>query len=612
MLHQLYIVKANPQRSQNHRHTENIPGNFSSLPTRKKKTKPIIRSSSDASTKKPKKSFLFDIFSRKSDSHLNHIDGKENRPKKSIGRSKSDIGDTAKLPLTRKSVDRDEPDNVNKKAQLSPIIENSPREDIFEKISPRQTKLNAKHDPSNHMLRSGNIGYTNQKDLDLVPSKPISETLKEAIRPIVNNLNSSKGVHSSQLPPEKPRLTKGITVDNMVKRLSMERLSPAPQLNSPAFSYTRPNDHIVYAHVVYDNDGRSKQTVRSNFAANNKDRVSSQSNGFDTVDSAVTKSLASSSQPNLYGHTEKRERSFSPVAAAKSKPDVSATTLYKRYNSLRHNSDEDEGLGSESKKDAEQMVAPIRPMRYQQSNGGQYRGRADGSDHCEMNGLSNRRKQLESRMFMRKFGSIDQDLAKEGVSPDRYSRSGSRETATPERLHYTAAATHDLRNKYSPDKSHLDLISPPRDAVDIVAPTIEHEFPGKYQKITTVTKEYRSRQRSTSPREIDLGYIDDGNNFYQNSYNLEPNTSYYQEKYRQEFEPKSLETPIFEPIKSVPPPEPPKRVHRYRNNYSSDSNGHNTLKRDNKQQRSFDKGDSGIENDYRKDSFQGHEEFSLR
>lgn len=542
---------------------------------------------------------------------MNHIDGKENRPKKSIGRSKSDIGETAKLSHGRKSIDRDEPDSVNKKAQLSPIIENSPREDIFEKISPRQTKLNAKHDQS--MLPSGNIGYTNQKDLDLVPSKPISETLKEAIRPIVNHLNSSKGVHSSQLPPEKPRLTKGITVDNMVKRLSMERLSPAPQLNSPAFSYTRPNDHIVYAHVVYDNDGRSKQTVRSNFTAKSKDRMSSQLNGFDTVDSAVTKNLAASSQPNLYRHMEKRERSFSPVNLPKSKADVPASTLYKRYSSLRNNSDEDEGLGSESRKDTEQSAPPIRPMRYQHSNG-QYRGRADGSDHCEINGLSNRRKQLESRMFMRKFGSIDQDLSKEGISPERYSRSASRETATPDRLNYaTAAGTarHDLRNKYSPDKSHLDLISPPRDAVSIVAPTIENEFPGKYQKITTITKEYHSRQRSTSPREIDLGYIDDGNNFYQNSYNLEPNTSYFQEKYRQEFEPKSLETPIFEPIKSVPAPEPPKRVHRYRNNYSSDSNGH-PLKRDNKQQRSFDKGDSGIENDYRKDSFQGHDDFNLR
>lgn len=603
------------------------------MPTRKKKSKPVTRSSSDASTKKPKKSFLFDIFSRKSDTNLNQIDtNKENKSNKLIARSKSDIGDLKGFK-NRKYLDAT--DNANKKVQLSPIIENSPKEDLFKiKSSSTSSKLNHSkndHQSNNNSFPSGNIGYINQKDLDFVPSKPISESLKEAIIPIVNSLNSSNGVHSSQLPPEKPRLTKGITVDNMVKRLSMERLSPAPQLNSQAFSYTRPNDHIVYAHVVNDNDGRSKQTVRSNFVAKTKEKLSSQTDCFDTVDSPVTRPAVSSSQPNLYNkHMENRERSFSPQSNLKEinskKDDQQSSTLYKRYNSLKNNIDDDEGLGFESKKFVERTIPINHPAsiispatdRYTQKTNGHYRGTADGSENCPINGLSNRRKQLESRMFMRKIGSIDRNnphhhQLRDGLSPERYSRSVSRETITPERIQQPESILYQ-HDKYSPEKMQHFKSSSSRDTT----PTHRrNEYPENIQKITTITKEYHSnRNRSISPKEIDLGYIEDGNNFYQNSYNLEPNTSYYQEKYRQEFEPKSLETPIFEPIKSVPPPEPPKRMNRFRsnnNNYSVDTNnaGH-LLKRDNKQQRSFDKGDSGIENDYRKDSFPEHDHINFR
>lgn len=592
------------------------------MPTRKKKAKPVARSSSDASNKKPKKSFLFDIFSRKSDTNLTQIidANKENKSNKLINRSKSDLGDLKGIKNRKHS----EPDiNINnKKVQLSPIIENSPKEDIFKTLPLNKSKLNHTKNNSqpnvNGNFPSGNIGYINQKDLDFVPSKPISESLKEAIIPIVNSLNSTNGIHSSQLPPEKPRLTKGITVDNMVKRLSMERLSPAPQLNGQAFSYTRPNDHIVYAHVVYDNDGRSKQTVRSNFVAKNKDKLSSQSNSFDTVDSPVKK-LVSSSQPNLYNKhimENSRDRSFSPQPNLNTANETkSSSTLYKRYNSLKNNADEDEGVAFE-------RTIPITttPDRYTQNNNERYRGNADGSENCEINGLSNRRKQLESRMFMRKVGTIDRNhQLKEGLSPERYSRSVSRETITPDRMQHNELMAN---RKYSPtERTTHQLKSTSR---DITSPSDRHnEYPAeKIHKITTITKEYQSRNRSISPKEIDLGYIEDGNNFYQNSYNLEPNTSYYQEKYRQEFEPKSLETPpIFEEaMKWVPPPEPPKppkrmnRIYNNNNNYSVETSnvGSSLLKRDNKKQRSFDKGDSGIENDYRKDSFPEHDHINFR
>jgi hypothetical protein len=62
--------------------------------------------------------------------------------------------------------------------------------------------------------------------------------------------------------------------------------------------------------------------------------------------------------------------------------------------------------------------------------------------------------------------------------------------------------------------------------------------------------------------------------------NIEPDSSYYPNKYHHE-------------------------NHENRRNFERilDASPENTLQRQKKHQRSFDKGDSGIENDYRKDSF---------
>jgi hypothetical protein len=103
-------------------------------------------------------------------------------------------------------------------------------------------------------------------------------------------------MHSSQMPVEKPSLTRGMAVDKIVKRLSIERLSPPPiqVLQAGGFSYTKPSlnslspphpvalnnnnkneSDVVYAQVVCNEtinaDGskaiQSKETVHDTIKA---------------------------------------------------------------------------------------------------------------------------------------------------------------------------------------------------------------------------------------------------------------------------------------------------------------------------------------------------------
>jgi hypothetical protein len=172
-----------------------------------------------------------------------------------------------------------------KKAPLSPITEvNSPllsdvlsHGDYFDKPSTR--------------LSNGK-GFASTEDLDLIPT---TDKLTSKYSKSVDSM------HSSQMPAERPALTKGAAVNKMIKRLSIERLSPPPQvIQAGGFSYTHPqlspstptkqkslsppltkqpepsHNDIVYAQVVCNElksgDGSkrsmSKETVHSTLKTN--------------------------------------------------------------------------------------------------------------------------------------------------------------------------------------------------------------------------------------------------------------------------------------------------------------------------------------------------------
>ncbi|XP_044744302.1 calponin homology domain-containing protein DDB_G0272472 isoform X2 [Coccinella septempunctata] len=136
-------------------------------------------------------------------------------------------------------------------------------------------------------------------------------------------------IHSSQKPADKPPLTKGRTVDTMVKRLSSDSsTSPPPKTNilvipnvsvqhnnNQPFSYTRgispdkhngkdPGSPVIYAQVVCANGatGPSKQTVHTVYNSN------------------VKKHPQHSDSDEGLGYEENFNRKYSPLESPLSKP----------------------------------------------------------------------------------------------------------------------------------------------------------------------------------------------------------------------------------------------------------------------------------------------------
>lgn len=609
------------------------------------------RSISDASVKKTKKPSIFNIFgSKKAD----QIEDEQKNQWNKVARSKSDVGSVASIKAAnterrRNNNEHEEPICTNKKkpVPLSPIIENPPREKYF---TSGNNNLTGSKIAQPQFLSSGNIGFTNQKDLDLIPSKPINDSRKDTMNLITlpPNTVASEEIHSSQLPAQKLPLTKGVTVDGIVKRLSMESFSPLPHLNGPAFSYTRPNDNkIIYAQVVYDNDGKSKQTIHSSYASNSSKQQSVDRSQLkssqrikdgsfnDVVDSPNRQYLDSKNATShsfnnvLYKDIEKHERSLSPV---------------RHLQPRRTNSDEDEGLGFDAKP-SEFEEPPIIPHIRDVSSpvriklDASYRGNADGIEDRhepfpEFNELSNRRKQLESRMFSRRIGSAehipnkDRKKSREYLPVEvnivRQNRSKSSELLrSPDReLHKLPLPKFESSKKYSPEPTEIIAdYNKHNKYYNDQHETFRHNASVE-REITPKCREYRTRTRIESPvkhsREIDLGYIEDGHLEYNNDdyrQQLELDTSYFQEKYRQEFEPKSLDSQFSEVNRSLSEPREVYREYHHHHQYRTEfppekltykpDNNFNSLNRAKKQnqQHSYDKGDSGIEHDYRKDSF---------
>lgn len=119
--------------------------------------------------------------------------------------------------------------------------------------------------------------------------------IKSTIAALESPSKRSPGmIHSSQQPVDKLPLTKGRTVDSMVKRLSHESTSPPPKTNimiaptvsmqhnnnqpfsyirgpSPDRSPTNPNSPVIYAQVVCNNNGLgSKQTIHTAYTNGKK------------------------------------------------------------------------------------------------------------------------------------------------------------------------------------------------------------------------------------------------------------------------------------------------------------------------------------------------------
>ncbi|XP_064536047.1 zinc finger CCCH domain-containing protein 13 [Drosophila montana] len=586
---------------------------FHSLPTRRKKGKPVARSVSDAAaTKKPaKRPSIFGLFSRKSDTNVSQLDRDprfEDGGGRRLVRSKSDVG-SANHKEARSKVSKKNDTPTTAKQQLSPIIEQTQREDFFEQDYFRERERRKSDAVTVREKNESEKGLTEllsrsrskaQVDGPLFKKQSGSGTaagtgtgtasgpsISAGIRDRIETLKSksSENMHSSQQPAERLPLTKGRTVNGLVKRLSMERFSPQPAISQPAFSYIRPNEGITYAQLDLSDEqqrvsGRDSRTPQREFAPPRPPRANDR----------PLRSLP--------------QRSYSPIQNGGAPPARLASSSHSpspwQQLSPRNLSDEDEGLGFETRKVYYEDEIPKQERERER--------RAEPpivpvirsvSPAPYLDELGYRRAQLENRILTRRFGEgatldrqhnfrqeRERDRLREYPSPER-ERERDRELATDERYHRPA------QMEYTQDRGH------PTPENSSTLPKMEKSSRYRHTKYyddghggikeTYVretqrdgqVRESRHRERlGSSPRELERDY---------NSAE------------RHEQEPKSLDSQLTDQYRS----SPELRITERGRLPQQQDYWQSSLKRDKLQQRSFDKGDSGIENDFRKESFNG-------
>lgn len=415
---------------------------FSSLPHRKKKpSKPVTRSVSDASQKKPKRGSIFSIFSKRSDPNLSTSAIESPRTAKPsgkpVGRSKSDVGynssqthHNSNLPNKSQTIDRKRikiPDDdeliakAKKKSQLSPIDENPPAEKFFG-FTPDERKL---------------LRYSKSEEKTLAPAlEPMLsdddyDYEKKSMHPHTKSISPtipkhSRSLESLQSSQDKLPLTKGVTVDGMVKRLSMDRFSPPLHFNSPAFSYTRPSDpSIVYAQVRRDETSDKSKDFPSTIHRSTNVMMRERSPARNWLRSDVVDSVSPTRQTlsTKFLNEKNKEMHNNHDNLYRNSPlhfngDRFATEIIHRP---MLNNEEDEGVGFEDRKRFhDDYLTPTRDISRQSSSEPPIIPTLRPS-YGSIEHLANRRKLLESKINDRahEFGR-DANMKSKLITPQQY------------------------------------------------------------------------------------------------------------------------------------------------------------------------------------------------
>lgn len=602
---------------------------FNSLPHRRvKPSKPLGRSASDASQKKPKRASIFSLFSKRSDPNINSVTtaigndmqlsggaesstNKQKRARKAVGRSKSDVGYNSSdssggrgrshSTLDRKRIkipDSDESmTKVKKKSQLSPISENPPTIDKHFDYFASQKDVN-RHADDNKQRNYLRNAKSEEKTLTTSsPSPPRSQLTRSnkfrfddedsgsPCRRSNIQSQSMENLHSSQLPQEKLPLTKGVRVDGIVKRLSMDRFSPPLTFNSPAFSYTRPpNESIVYAQVLRDENGEKTKPSMVN-GSNGHERSPSYRDQVDSTMPSRSRTLFDRHVP-----TGTQPQHFHDD----------------RHNVMHLHSDEDEGLGFEEKKhfcDDNNLRSPRRNTSRQSSNEPPIIPTLHPS-YGSIEHLANRRKLLESKInerafdFGRETNGIGVGGGKTHIVPIKH------ETIDDDREFNNNKFNHHVNHHQSTEQPKKTLFTPTARKQWVKQPkyypetNLDDEFLSDMDSIRREQERQRhkdyldktferlspGRQAANNGRVIDLGYIDqydDSNRLNNNNSNvINHNLSYVH--------------------RMKPSAEPKTEVEWVANGNGHNTHQHHLMARiDNDHRRKLDKVDSGIENDFK-------------
>ncbi|GBP56516.1 hypothetical protein EVAR_42710_1 [Eumeta japonica] len=430
------------------------------------------------------------------------------KPIPTVKRSKSDVSDqksNTKLtnqpkPIRKRSGSETEEflkSLRNKKTQLSPIIESSPREDYFKKTPPLETyqkqklvkrdsnksednssqqnldveskKVNPIEKPPRHKVvetqvsepkpptrnKRGKSAEKEKKDqsppITVTPKKKtdVKKTLLDERQKVkdTQHTGSKEMIHSSQQPPDKPPLTRGHTVDHIVRILKEDQQTTPPKAhlisppnngtnNNQPFSYTKPsispdpnlyirssspdrptspvnkmntNKGIVYAQVVkadqneYRTNNFGKHTIRKTYSPAN-DKIGN----FSDEDEG----LGYEDHKNKFSVNIKYDDEY------KSNSNINTSQNFKIIDSpIRPRFREYKLKSFEDFEPTYANEYPSKDDRSQDFVDGPIRGRADGMDSkrknyaeveiakgdIDFNELTHRRQLLESRLKARRY-----------------------------------------------------------------------------------------------------------------------------------------------------------------------------------------------------------------
>ncbi|XP_001361534.5 uncharacterized protein blo [Drosophila pseudoobscura] len=612
-------------RNKQRRQSASDAQRFHSLPTRKKKGKPVARSASDASTKKPasKRPSIFGLFSRKSDSNVSQLERDprfEDGGARRLVRSKSDVGGRSPADSSRVTKRPEAAASTSaSKQQLSPIIEQAQREDFFEKdyfrererrksdavtlrekdesgLSELLARSRSQVEPDGSLLKREPPPAPGGPSSSSSASASASASISAGIRDRIETLKakSNENMHSSQQPAERLPLTKGRTVDGLVKRLSMERFSPQPYISQPGFSYIRPNEGITYAqldHSPLDETrqrsplGRDMRSPQREYAPPRPPR-------------ANDRSQHSPGQEQGQGSYSPTSNGGAPLPPRVSHSHSHSPSPWQQL-SPRNLSDEDEGLGYEPRKVYYEDEYPNASRREPEPPIVPVIRSVSPSPYLDE--LGYRRAQLETRILTRRFGEgvatleRQRDLHRAEQQPER-ERDRARVYLSPEREEeqrfHRLAVRPELSSEYpQQERSQVDGTLPKMEKTSRYRHTkyyddghggVKETYVRETQKDGQI-RESRHRER-IGERERDYNSAD-----------------------RLEQEPKSLDSQLTGGT-DLYRSSPELRAQQHQtaaSSHQTQDHWQSSLKRDKLQQRSFDKGDSGIENDFRKESFNG-------
>ncbi|XP_068625330.1 zinc finger CCCH domain-containing protein 13 [Battus philenor] len=513
---------------------------------------PLGRSTSDVTAKKRKeRTSLSTLFRRAQRNKSPDVPVVVSRkPVVVVKRSKSDVSDlksnttlsSQNKPIRKRSGSETEEflkSLRNKKSQLSPIIESSPREDYFKKTPPLDVfqreklkqkitksedqkplsltdikKVNPVEKPPRYKtpdkqetkeLSKVKRGKSGEKEKETSP--PIADTpkrktdikrttlfdesnttkskgtnqpeikdkIKETIKKVEENIYGDKEMkHSSQQPPQKPPLTRGQTVDQLVKILKEDQDSPPPKthliapsngsnINQP-FSYTKPSTSpdpnlfvrttspdrvptpvnqsdktIVYAEVLRD----SKDTMPSFGKIKNYSPGVEKYGNYSDEDEGLgyeERYKYSTDRKYDYKYRNKDNENFRKFDEHIESP---VRSKYREYKLMNF-------------EDYEPTYANEYPSKEDtQNNFDSFRGRGDGMDNkrkqaepeitkldLDFNELSHRRELLESRLNARRLDrakiNLDEPITKFIVENDPIYEAEKRMKATEKYVNETA------------------------------------------------------------------------------------------------------------------------------------------------------------------------------